>query len=127
MLRGKVASDSGCEGSLLGREASCNCCLVAVEERRSLGEDDTSLEREWFASWAAEWLLGVWLGAPWVGGWRLAAWEPVLSAADQRYLGAKTLKAEKEEKLKEKMLAEEKMKVKEQQLLAVDQRGAEVV
>ena len=109
----------------MGREASCNCCLVAVEERRSLGEDDTSLEREWFASWAAEWLLGAWLGAPWGGGWRLAAWEPALSAADQRYLGAKTLKAEKEEKLEE-----EKVKVKEpkeQRLFAVDQRGAEAV
>jgi len=114
----------------VGREASCNCCLVAVEERGSLCEDDTSLEREWFASWAAEWLLGVWLGAPWGGGWRLAAWEPALSAADQRYLRAKTLKAEKEEKLKEEKLEEEEVKVKvlkEQRLLAVDQRGAEAV
>ena len=48
-----------------------------------------------------------------------------MSAADQRYLGAKTLKAEKEEKLEE-----EKVKVKEpkeQRLFAVDQRGAEAV
>jgi len=98
----------------VGREAFCNCCLVAVEERRSLGEDDTSLEREWFSSWAAEWLLGAWLGAPWGGGWRLAAWEPALSAAGQRCLGAKTLKAEKEERLeKEEKLEEEKVKVKE--------------
>ena len=126
MRRGKVASGSGCEGSLLGREASCNCCLVAVEERRSLDEDDTSLEREWFSSWAAEWLLGAWLGAPWGRGWRLAAWEPALSAADQRCLGAKTLKEEKLEK--EEMLEREKVKEpKEPRLLAVDQRGAEAV
>jgi len=105
----------------VGREAFCNCCLVAVEERRSLGEDDTSLEREWFASWAAEWLLGAWLGAPWGGRWRLAAWESELFAADQRYRGVKPLKAEKEEKL-------EKVKeLKEQRLLAVDQREAEAV
>ena len=86
------------------------------------------MEREWFSSWAAEWLLGAWLGAPWGRGWRLAAWEPALSAADQRYLEAKTLKAEKEEKLKEEMLEREKVKEsKEQRLLAVDQRGAEAL
>ena len=53
-----------------------------------------------------------------------------MSAADQRYLGAKTLKAEKEEKLKEEKSEEEKVKVKkpkEQRLLADDQCGPEAV
>ena len=125
MRRGKVASASGCQSSLLGREVFCNCCLVAVEERRSLCEDDTSLERKWFAfernSLAAGWLLGAWLGALWGRRWRLAAWESALFADDQRYRGVKPLKAEKEEKL-------EKVKeLKEQRLLAVDQREAEAV
>jgi len=49
-----------------------------------------------------------------------------LSAADQRYLGAKMLKEEKLEK--EEMLEREKVKEpKEPRLLAVDQRGAEAV
>jgi len=126
VLRGKVASGSGCEGSLWGREASCNCCLVAVEGRGSLCEDDTSLEREWFASWAAEWLLRA-LGAPWGRGWRLAAWESALFADDQRYREVKPLKAEKEEKLEEKLEEKKVKELKEQRLLAVDQRGAEAV
>ena len=52
-------------------------------------------------------------------------------ADDQRYRGVKPMKAEKEEKLEEKLelkLEEEKVKeLKEQRLLAVDQRGAEAV
>ena len=52
-----------------------------------------------------------------------------MSAADQRYLGAKMLKEEKLEK--EEMLEREKVKepkeLKEQRLLAVDQCGAEAV